>query len=80
MLLQVCDALEAEQQRLRRTYHFKEQELGRMRAHATYLRQRISWTYQVRAARPCWRARTRPALNLPAPTPLLLAGGDDQPQ
>ncbi|KAL3929231.1 MAG: hypothetical protein SGPRY_002042 [Prymnesium sp.] len=31
---EVCDALEAEQQRLKRIYHSKEQDLGKMRARA----------------------------------------------
>jgi len=44
---EVCDALEAEQQRLKRIYHTKEQELTRMRAYATCLRSKIRWCYQV---------------------------------
>ena len=44
---EVCDALESEQQRLKRTYHSKEQELGKMRAHASQLKARIVWAYQV---------------------------------
>ena len=44
---QVCDALESEQQRLKRIYHTKEQELGKMRAHATYLMGCVTWVYKV---------------------------------
>ena len=44
---EVCDALEAEQLRLKRIYHSKEQELGKMRAHAAHLKSRIFWVYQV---------------------------------
>ena len=44
---EVCDALEAEQQRLKRISHTKEQELGKMRARAGHLKGRIGWVYQV---------------------------------
>jgi len=44
---EVCDALEAEQQRLKRIYHSKEQELGKMRAHASHLKSRIVQVYQI---------------------------------
>ena len=44
---QVCDTLESEGQRLKRLYHTKETEAGRLRAHATQLRARLSWTYRV---------------------------------
>lgn len=49
---EVCDALEAEQQRLKRIYHSKEQELGKMRAHASHLKSRIVQVYQVRKGSP----------------------------
>lgn len=45
---EVCDALEAEQLRLKRIYHTKEQELGKVHAHAAHLNSRIYWVYQVR--------------------------------
>jgi len=44
---EVCDALEAEQQRLKRISHSKEQELGKMRARVGYLKGRVAWVYQV---------------------------------
>jgi len=44
---EVCDALEAEQQRLKRLSHAKEQELSKMRAHVGHLRRRVHWVYQV---------------------------------
>eukprot|EP00966_Prymnesium_polylepis_P204546 4738474-Prymnesium_polylepis.1 len=44
---EVCDALEAEQQRLKRIYHSKEQDLGKMRARVLHLKGRINWVYQV---------------------------------
>jgi len=44
---QVCDALEAEQQRIKRIYHTKEQDLGKMRARVLHLKGRINWVYQV---------------------------------
>jgi len=44
---EVCDALEAEQQRLKRIYHTKEQDLGKMRARVLHLKGRINWVYQV---------------------------------
>ena len=36
---EVCDALEVEQQRLKRLSHAKEQELSKMRAHVGHLRR-----------------------------------------
>merc|ERR1712060_348452 len=44
---EVCDALEAEQQRLKRISHSKEQELGKMRARNGFLKGRVTWIYQV---------------------------------
>ena len=44
---EVCDALEAEQQRLKRIYHSKEQDLGKMRARVLQLKGRVNWVYQV---------------------------------
>jgi hypothetical protein len=44
---EVCDALEVEQQRLKRLSHAKEQELSKMRAHVGHLRRRVHWVYQV---------------------------------
>lgn len=44
---EVCDALEAEQQRLKRLSHAKEQELSKMRAHVGHLRRRVHWVHQV---------------------------------
>ena len=68
---EVCDALEAEQQRLKRIYHTKEQELTRMRAYATCLRSKIRWCYQVRRTPACRTPACRtPACRTPAcPTP-----------
>jgi predicted nucleic acid-binding Zn-ribbon protein len=54
---EVCGALEAEQQRLKRSYYSKEQELAKMRAHASHLKTRVVWIYQVsRQAAPSPRA------------------------
>jgi len=44
---EVCDALEAEQQRLKRVYHSKEQDVGKMRARVLHLNGRINWVYQI---------------------------------
>ena len=44
---EVCDALEAEQQQLKRTFQSKEQELCRYRAQTAELRGALVWAYQV---------------------------------
>mmetsp|Transcript_41167 Transcript_41167/g.68455 ORF Transcript_41167/g.68455 Transcript_41167/m.68455 type:complete len:643 (-) Transcript_41167:259-2187(-) len=44
---EVSNALEAEQQRLKRISYSKEQELGKMRARVGHLQVRIAWVCQV---------------------------------
>ena len=44
---EVCDALEAEQQQLKRTFQSKEQELCRYRTQTAELRGALVWAYQV---------------------------------